>query len=264
MFRAGFLYNLLMTKDITERFIEINKRFVGDKERLSKFPPKAVEMYEQFAKGMCFCGEELIVKSFTKTGSGADWLFKCGHKLTAISLEETNSQNSPHGDKHYRSELESGRQSEVNVQSAGEKQGKEESELAVVKLLCHMHKKDLQQFSQPETDSHIDVIGEDGEGNKIFFQVTQLYDQEFWHKLGKHEKASIELKNKATQLIEGAINRKLNYPKDLRKNLVLVIDSGVGLLKVDIDAGYFRDMRAKSYFSEIWLVGRTAGLTIKL
>ena len=253
-----------MIKDITKNFIEINKRFVQDKENLSKFPREAILMYEQFAQGECFCGKKLIVRSFTKSGGGADWLFKCGHKITAISLEEAKSSKSPHGDKHYSSELESNKQSEVSVKTTGDRQGKEASELAAVKLLCHMYKKDLQEFSQPETDSHIDVIGEDGLGNKIYFQVTQLYDQNFWHQLGKNEKASIELKNKATSLVETAISRKLNYPKDLREALVLVIDSGVGVLEKDIDITHLSNFLTGSNFKEIWLVGRTKNLTVKL
>ncbi|OGH58655.1 MAG: hypothetical protein A2725_03075 [Candidatus Magasanikbacteria bacterium RIFCSPHIGHO2_01_FULL_33_34] len=253
-----------MTKDATEKFIEINKKFVNNKERLLKFPPRAVRMYEQFAQGRCFCGEKLIVNSFVKTGSGADWLFECGHKITAIDLKETEKQNPSHGDKHYRSELVNNKQGKVRVQTTGEKQGKEESELAVVKLLCHMYKKDLQEFSQPETYSHIDVIGEDDAGNKLYFQVTQLYDQNFWYNLGKNKKASVELEDRVTMLIEYAINRKLNYPKDLRKNLVLVIDSGVGILKTDIDTSHFSNLVTESNFSEIWLVGRTGDLTIKL
>jgi hypothetical protein len=264
MFRAGFLYNLLMDKDITERFIEINKRFVEDKERLSKFPPEAVRMYEQFADGVCFCGKKLTVKDFVKTGSGADWLFECGHKITFIGIGESENKNSPHGDKHYKSELQTNRQSRVDVQTTGQKQGKEESELVVVKLLCHLYKKELQNFFQPETDSHIDVIGKDDKGNEIHFQVTQLYDQNFWHDLNKNGKASVEIKEKVITLIENAINRKFNYPKDLREDLVLVIDSGVGVLPTDIDTSSFNNLAKESNFKEIWLVGRTKDLTIKL
>ncbi len=264
MFRASFVYNLLVEQDITKRFIEINKKFVQDKERLLKFPPKAAQMYEQFAQGRCFCGKKLIVESLTKTGSGADWLFKCGHKLTAIGLQESGNKNPPYGDRHYRSELKSDKQTRVEVQTTGQKEGKEESELAVVKLLCHMHKKNLQKFFKPETDSHIDVIGEDARGDKTCFQVTQLYDQNFWHQLSKEGKASIELGDKLTQLIKNAVKRKLKYSKDLREGLVLVIDSGAGVLKKDINVNYFRDMVTKSNFNEIWLTGRTKNLTTRL
>ncbi|MES2985851.1 MAG: hypothetical protein V4686_01840 [Patescibacteria group bacterium] len=253
-----------MDKNITQRFVDQNKRFVDDKERISKFPPKAVLMYKQFAQGKCFCGKNLIVNSFVKTGSGADWIFECGHKLTIISLEEAKNKKIPHGDKLYESQLELGKQNKVNVRTGGKKQGKEETELAVVKLLCHMYKKDLQNFSQPEVDSHIDVIGEDGLGNKVYFQVTQLYDQKFWHDLGKHEKASVELKDKVTVLIESAIKRKLNYPKELREGLILVIDSGAGIGEADIDIDIFSNLITESNFSEIWLVGRTENLTVKL
>lgn len=253
-----------MDKDITDRFIEINKKFLADKESLLKFSPKAIKMYEQFANGMCFCGKKLTVKNFIKTGSGADWLFECGHKITVIGLKESGNKNSSHGDKHYKSELKFDRQSRLDVQTTGQKQGKEESELAVVKLLCHFYKKELQNFSQPETDSHIDVIGEDSEGNEIHFQVTQLYDQNFWHHLNKYGKASIEIKEKVTALIENAVNRKFNYPKDLREDLVLVIDSGVGILPADIDKSSFSNLVTESNFKEIWLVGRTKDLTFKL
>ncbi len=253
-----------MDKQLTDRFIEINKKFVDDKEKLSKFPPDAVKVYKQFARGICFCGEKLIVHSFTKTGSGADWLFVCGHKITFIGLGESKNNNSPHGDKHYKSELQSGNQSKVNVQAVGQRQGKEESELVVVKLLCHMYKKSLQNFSQPETDSHIDVVGKDSAGNETYFQVTQLYDQGFWYDLNKNEKASIKIKEKVVNLIESAINRKLNYPKELREKLILVIDSGVGLLESDIEKNSFNKILAESNFKEVWIVGRTEHLTIKL
>jgi hypothetical protein len=252
-----------MDKEFTRKFIEMNEQFVHDKERISKFPPKAVAIYMQFANGRCFCGKKIFVTNFIKTGAGAEWIFLCGHKLTAISLKENKNKNTP-GDVHYRSELVLNRQSEVNVQMSGERQNKEESEYSVVKLLCHMHKNNLQKFSQPETDSPIDVIGEDSKGNKEFFQVTKLYNQNFWHQLGKHEKASIELKNNVTVLIKEAINRKLTYPLEIRKSLVLVIDCGVGLLKTDVDLTEINSISIQSGFKEIWLVGKSIELTYKL
>ena len=252
-----------MDKEITHRFIEMNKRFVHDKERISNFPPKAIEMYEKFAEGRCFCGKKIFVSNLIKTGGGTDWIFQCGHKLTVIGLGEVGQSSVP-GDRFYRSELAVVKQSEVKAQASGERPKKEESELAVVKLLCHMYKKHLHKFILPETDSHIDVIGEDSDGTKEYFQVTQLYDSTFWHQLGKGGESSIVLRERATALIIDAINRKMTYPQELRNELILVIDSGVGIQQPDITIDKIEILKRKELFKEIWLVGRMKNFTLRL
>lgn len=79
---------------------------------------------------------------------------------------------------------------------------------------------------QPE-GSDVDVIGRSE--NRLgaeYFQVTVLYDQEFWKAVNTKGAADVELTlEEVVRLIEKAVSKKrTHYPVEQRQNTILLID----------------------------------------
>lgn len=245
----------------TRQFKEAAKRTIGilEKQNADK---KLIQGYKDWAEGKCHtCDESLEIVSFTKTGSGAKWQFRCGHSLHIISLEEATKLEE--GYEVSEMGITATTEQSTVARLAGIQMSKENRELAVVKLLCNYEKPELVNFKNDVQYSPIDVIGSTSDGRYEFFQVTKLYDESFWHKLGKNKNVNTILTD-ISSLIQSAIVRKISYDTGAKRKITLVIDTWPGVmselaqratnLSVIVDAG----------FKEIWLAGSLPETTFKL
>ena len=247
--------------DKTRRFTEAAKKTIGIIER-QYADEKLINGYKRWAEGKCHtCDEPLEIASFTKTGSGARWQFKCGHALHVISLEE--SIKLEEGYEVSKMGFGANGEQSTSARLAGVNMSKENRELAVVKLLCNYEKPELANFENDIQDSPVDVIGKDSAGQSNFFQVTKLYDKSFWRELGKNKSAEKILVD-ISALIENAITRKTSYDREVKGELILVIDTWPGVMPELAGRAMNLPVLTSSGFKEIWLAGSLPETTFKL
>ncbi len=122
---------------------------------------------------------------------------------------------------------------------------------------------------QPE-DSDVDVIGRsENRPGAEHFQVTVLYDQEFWKAVNTKGAADVELTlEEVVRLIEKAVSKKMtHYPVGQRQNTILLIDLVPGGMLPQF-AAHARHVLGgpmkEAAFKETWLVGSTADHVFQL
>jgi hypothetical protein len=128
----------------------------------------------------------------------------------------------------------------------------------------------LSSFEKVEQRSDIDVIGRSPDGAIVEkFQVTRLWDSNFWRSLKDGGAADIELSAEdLSKLVLDALERKRGkYSLQQRMALILLIDTTPeGILPSLIPGilSYLADKSTTSAFKEVWLVGRDQDKTYKM
>jgi len=206
------------------------------------------------------CGALLEIVSIERTSNGVKRVFKCGHSHTAISLEEAS--NIGEGISYSKLEMVDGKQ-KVGATVDGTRMPKEIREIAVVKLLCHHFKPHLEKFSNDIQDSPVDVIAENSSGLIENFQVTKLYDEQFWRDLSK-EKTADRVLPEIESLVGDAIKRKVNFDKGSKTNIILAIDAWPGVMRELAEKMASLPVVRSSNFKEIWIAGSIPEMTFKI
>lgn len=224
------------------------------------------KVYSDWANGYCgLCKKKLEVIDFHKTGSGAEHILRCGHKLTVISLKD-EAENLKMGSSYSSIGIEQSGKLDIHVEMSGSEVSKEVQEISVTKLFCHYMYPKFDSFRNDEQDSPIDVIAEARSGaDKEYFQVTKLNDSDFWKKLNTNKKVDVvmfEIEN----LVKNAIERKALFDKHIKQKIILLIDARPGVIPSvgkEIKDN-LSDLLENSGFKEIWLAGSTLEITYRL
>lgn len=144
------------TKRRTAFYISVARKTLKHVLQNSNTDQKWIEILSYWSQGKCHaCQAPLEIASFKKTGSGAEWRFKCGHVHNVISLEECTETGEGYGAFSLKPTTD-GKQ-EVNVRIADTRLSKENREIAIVKMLCHYTKPSLKKFSNDVQGSPVDV-----------------------------------------------------------------------------------------------------------
>ncbi len=226
-----------------------------------------LKIYRSWSDGICFnCGKKINITSLEKTGSGLRRRFGCcGCTVDIILLEETR-QFEQHPYESYRYSRIGINQGNVQVKIKGDQLKKTSEEISVVKIFCHCFYQNLSVFYKDIDNSPIDIKGESEDGSEVeYFQVTKLDSPSFWQDLKKNgvaKRNSKEIHN----LIQKAINRKINFDKNIKHNIILLIDASPGIMKNHANniKKQLELIFKKSEFKEIWLVGSNCELSYRL
>jgi hypothetical protein len=250
------------TKRRTASYISIARKTLKHVLQNDNTDRKWIEILSYWSQGKCHaCQAPLEIASFKKTGSGAEWKFKCGHAHNVISLEECTEIGEGYGASSLRT-ITDGKQ-EVNVRIAGTRLSKENREIAIVKMLCHYTKPSLKKFFNGVQDSPIDVIAQDASKKTEYFQVTKLYDETFWRELGKDKNVN-KIVADISSLTESAIGRKTRFDTTSKKEIILVIDTWPGVIKEIAQKAVGLPIITQAGFKEIWLAGSIPETTFRL
>jgi len=123
-------------------------------------------------------------------------------------------------------------------------------------------------LNQPPTDSHIDVLIFDKNIRKNLYLQVRVSDDEPWRELKKKkffERSGIGfvLHHNA---IKRAIESKLKYPIQLRREILLLLDGWLGVRPEDLEQ--FKDSEKKfmenTGYKEIWFIGGLSETIVKL
>ncbi len=239
----------------TERFVE------GAKKILEKAPassdPKWIEYLTLSSQQLCgVCRAPLDVARFESNKGGARYIFVCGHSHVVISLEETIGLSE--GFKAASLGVgEAVGQQKTQARIGGESLTKEGEELARTKIFAFYFRKELTKFYNDKQDSPIDVIAESENGAvKESFQVTKLYNEEFWKELNTKNAANL-ITDRVIVLIKDAIDRKKNLDSKQREKIILLIDTWPGILPEFAERGkeILEKLLNDANFKEVWLIG---------
>lgn len=125
-------------------------------------------------------------------------------------------------------------------------------------------------FEKQPQGSDVDVIGTlESRTREEKFQVTVLYDPEFWRSVNTRGTTNIELTcDDAIRLMEKAVTRKGNhYPLSQRQGVILLVD----LVPGGMLAEFARETRVAlasllevAAFKEVWVVGSTRDQVFQL
>ncbi len=252
--------------DRTKRFIEATNQTLKAMERNNDTNSPIYKVYSDWANGWCgLCDKKLEIIEFRKTGSGTEHVLRCGHRLTAISLED-EVDHLPEGSSYSRVGVEETGKLDVHVEHSGIDANKEAQEISVTKLFCHYFYPEFNVFMNDKQDSPYDVIAEIKDfDKKEFFQVTKLNDKDFWKKLNSSRQVDTVLGD-VENLVRDAINRKINFDQKEKSRIILLIDARPGVID-----SIGREIQSKlaqllsiAGFKEIWLTGATKEITFKL
>lgn len=252
--------------DRTSRFIEATKQTIKVMARNGDTDSPTYKVYSDWANGWCgLCNKKLEVLEFRKTGSGAEYILKCGHRLTVISLEDEVS-SLPEGSSYSRVGLQESGSLDIHVEHSGTDSNKEAQEISVTKLFCHYMHPEFDIFRNDKQYSPYDVIAEiSSTHEKKFFQITKLNDKNFWKKLNSDRKVDAVLAD-IEGLVRDAINRKINFDTNEKQKIILLIDARPGVIDSigkEIQSGLV-NLLQNAGFKEIWLAGATKEITFKL
>lgn len=247
-------------KEKTLFFINLLKSLLKKGPKNGKFDETWIKLLEEYSSGKCPCGDILEVVSFQKTGSGARWSFKCGHSYNVISLAETVNLKTGYSAAALR-KLDDNSQ-KVSARIGGNEMKKENREIAVVKSLCNYYKPSLTKFYSDEQDSPIDVIAE-GTGELENFQVTRLYDKNFWNELYTSNQIDL-IVSEMDNLLKNSIKRKEIFDQISKAQINLVIDAWPGVLPGLAEIISKIEIVRKSGFKEVWIAGLTAEMTYRI
>lgn len=141
--------------------------------------------------------------------------------------------------------------------------GKDADEVEVAEKFCTLARNGLTRFLKPRQASEIDVVGvSEDKTRRENFQVTVLFDGNFWKSLNARGAGDVQLDGpEVIELVRRAVMRKKEkYPLAIRQTTVLLVDTApAGLVN-----GFVHDVRwvlatllREAEFKEIWLVGST-------
>ncbi len=252
--------------DKTLRFIEAIKQTLKVMEINGDTNSPIYKVYSDWANGRCgLCNKNLEVIEFSKTGSGAEYILRCGHRLTAISLEDEVDHLSE-GSSYSRLGVADAGKLDIYVEHSGTDANKEAQEISVTKLFCHYIYPELNVFMNDKQDSPYDVIAKiKGTDRREFFQVTKLNDRDFWKKLNSSRKIDTVLGD-IEGLVTNAINRKINFDPNEKSKIILLIDATPGVVDSigkEIQSKLIQLLQSAG-FKEIWLVGATKEIIFRL
>lgn len=252
--------------DRTSKFIEAIKQTLKIMERNGDAKSPTYKVYSDWANGWCgLCNKKLDVVEFRKTGSGSEYVLRCGHRLTAISLEDEVS-HLREGSSYSRVGVDEMGKLGLHVEHSGSDPDKEAQEISVTKLFCHYIYPEFNTFRNDKQDSPYDVIAEiKGTDKKEFFQVTKLNDGDFWKKLNSSRNVDTVLGD-IEGLVRNAINRKINFDKKEKSRIILLIDARPGVIDSvgkEIQSKLVQ-LLSNAGFKEIWLAGATKEIVFKL
>lgn len=209
----------------------------------------------------------------------------CGEYLKSVDVKKSNRQRlitaeCNNGHKNINAFIEEviGVKESFAVTSLGEEKGgqiissriinwrpkKESDEILAAKRFANHKDVKFDFCCNDKENSPIDVFASVGDC-KYLFQVTKLYNKDFWHRLYKNNAVEY-CTNALCDLVSGAIDRKSHWDKNAANNIILLIDSwpGVNLKFVDMTSPSLLTMAGKSNFKEIWIVGVTKDSVCRL
>jgi len=248
-------------KKRTASYISVAQKTLKHMLQNKNTDSKWIEILSYWSQGKCHaCQAPLEIASFKKTGSGAEWKFKCGHAHNVISLEECTEIGEGYAASSLRPTTNS--RQKVSVRIAGTRLSKENREIAIVKMLCHYTRPSFKKFFNDVQNSPVDVIAQNNSETE-YFQVTNLYDEAFWRKLGKDKNVN-KILSDINSLVENAIKRKTHFDTVSKKGIILVIDTWPGVMKKIAQKAANMPIIAQAGFKEIWLAGSIPETTFKL
>ncbi len=212
------------------------------------------------ASGHCSnCETPSSIKSIEKIENGRRISFECGHGDIALNFKENVALKDAFRLATVGAVAENFGHllQKVSARIGGFKSPKESEEKNVVMRLCKKAKSNLNHFENDVQDSATDIIASNGSEIECF-QVTKLYEEQFWKKLMASGHVDFITKS-ILKLIEESVLRKSKYDKEETKKLILVIDTWPGIHHKYLEQihNQGRSLFAESGYKEIWLVGET-------
>ncbi len=230
-------------------------------------PKDALLPWDIMATGRCaICKRKINIQNIfgprTRTIK-----FSCGHGMS-LSQVSDQSYDKPNGKFTVRHSMVSdGGKPAVEQKQYGSRVESQNEEVGVVitfvKEVCPEYS---EVKKNPEQGSVVDVVASKKDlSDSKSFQVTKLFDREFFRALNSKGEVSIEPDIPA--LIKGAISRKQNFDAREKKKTILIIDSSPGISVNTISKTQKLDLEAlanQSGYSEVWMVGLFQGSILKL
>ena len=251
---------------MTASFIKSIQQTLKAMEECGDTNSPIYKVYSDWANGWCgLCNKKLEVIEFRETGSGAEHILKCGHRLTAISLNNEVNKLKEGGGFSCVGVEQSGKL-DIQVERSGFDMNKEAQEISVTKLFCHHFYPEFDTFRNDDQYSPYDVVAEvKSNRNKEYFQVTKLNDQDFWKKLNSDKRVDVVLHN-IEKLVKDAIKRKINFDAKEKKKIILLIDANPGVINSVGEElkDKLSNLLKSAGFKQIWLSGRTKEITYRL
>lgn len=151
----------------------------------------------------------------------------------------------------------------IGARRSGWKAEKEVAETDTARRFSSLTDWGLTIFESQPQNSDVDVVSwSESRGKMENFQVTVLYDPEFWTSVNTKGTTDVELTcPEVVRLIEKAVTKKKDqYPRCQRQRVILLVDLVPGGMLPGF-AGAAREALAKlleeAAFKGVWLVGST-------
>jgi hypothetical protein len=158
----------------------------------------------------------------------------------------------------------------IGARREGWERNQDVSEVDAAKRFSSLTGRDWVLFEKQLQGSDIDVVARSEDGKRAEqFQITVLYDQNFWEDVNTKKAADVDLtREDVVSLIQKAVDKKKNrYPLAQRQRAILLIDLVPGGMLRQFAAHarqVLRSLLQDAAFRETWLVGSTADQLFQL
>jgi len=159
----------------------------------------------------------------------------------------------------------------ITIRRAGWLETAASTEMDTAQRFANFCDNGFTEFSKAQENDDVDIVAKYSNGAVVQeFQITRLWDGQFWKQLNTKGAVDIELtQNEVVTLIHQAIERKgdAKYAVNRRKQLILLIDTNPDAIRVQLAPllrSALNSQLDRASFKQVWLVGPDQEGTIQL